>query len=72
VVFNRFERFTSFKPPAMPVVGDFEISGLADNFLMKIKENVNPGTGKRQFSKIPFENRKNMQSQIVVCDSREM
>jgi hypothetical protein len=70
VVFNRFERFTSFKPPAMPVVGDFEISGLADNFLMKIKENVNPGMEKWEFSKIAFENRKNMQSQIVVCHSR--
>jgi hypothetical protein len=72
VVFNRFERFTSFKPPAMPVVGDFEISGLADNFLMKIKENVNPGMEKWEFSKIAFENRKNMQSQIVVCHSRDL
>ena len=35
---------------------------------MEIEENVNPGTGKRQFSKIPFGNRKNMQSQIVVCE----
>jgi hypothetical protein len=34
---------------------------------MEIEENVNPGMEKRQFSKIPFENRQNMQSQIVVC-----
>jgi hypothetical protein len=38
---------------------------------MEIEEKVNPGTEKRQFSKIPFENSKNMQSQIVVCDSRD-
>ena len=47
-----------------------EIRGLADRFLMEIEENVNPGTERRQFSKIPFENRKNMQVQIVVCDGR--
>ena len=41
---------------------NFEINGLADRFVMEIEENVNPGTGKRQFSKMPFENRKNMQS----------
>jgi len=39
---------------------------------MEVEENVNPGRGKRQFSKIPFENRKNMHSQIVVCDSRNV
>jgi hypothetical protein len=39
---------------------------------MEIEENVNPGIGKRQFSKIPFENRQNMQSQIVVCHSRHI
>ena len=53
---------TFFKP---------EINGLGDGFLMKIEENVNPGTEKRQFSKIPFENLKNMQSQIVVCDQQQ-
>jgi len=36
---------------------------------MEVEENVNPGTEKRQFSKIPFENRKNMHSQLVVYDS---
>jgi hypothetical protein len=36
---------------------------------MEIEENVNAGTEQQQFSKIAFENRKNMQSQIVVCDS---
>lgn len=39
---------------------------------MKIEENVNTRTGKRQFSKMPFVNRKNMHSQIFVCDSREL
>jgi hypothetical protein len=39
---------------------------------MEIAENVNPGTEKRQFSKIALENRKNMRSQIVVCHSREL
>jgi len=33
---------------------------------MEIEENVNPGAEKWQISKIPFENRKNMQFQIVV------
>jgi len=47
----------------------FEISGLADRFLMEIEENVNPETQKGEFSEIPFGNRKNMQYQIVVCDS---
>jgi len=37
---------------------------------MEIEENVNPGTEKGQFSKIPFGYLKNMQSQIVVCHSR--
>ncbi len=37
---------------------------------MEIEENVNAGIEKRQFSKIPFDYLKNMQSQIVVCDSR--
>jgi hypothetical protein len=50
---------------------NFEISGLAHSFLMEIEENVNPGTGKRRFSKIPFENQKNTRSQIVACDSRD-
>ena len=35
---------------------------------MEIGANVNPGTGKPKFSKIPFENRINRQFQIVVCD----
>jgi hypothetical protein len=39
---------------------------------MEIEENVNPGTEKRQFSKIPFENRQNMRYQLVVCDSRHL
>ena len=38
---------------------------------MEIKENVNPQTERRLFSKIPLENRKNMQSQKVTCDSRD-
>jgi len=50
---------------------NFEISGLADRLLREIEENVNPGMAKRQFSKIPFENRKNMPFQIVVCHSRQ-
>jgi len=54
-------------PVQLAKVLNFEISGLAHSFLIKIEENVNPGTEKRQFSKIPFENRQNMQSQIVVC-----
>ncbi len=28
MVFNRFERFKSFKPPALPVVTDFHIAKL--------------------------------------------
>jgi hypothetical protein len=36
---------------------------------MEIEENVNPGMGKREVSKIPFDYRKNKQSQIVVCHS---
>jgi hypothetical protein len=51
---------------------NIQISGLADRFVMEIAENVNPGTEKRQFSKIALENRKNMRSQIVVCHSREL
>ena len=39
---------------------------------MEIKENVNPGTQKGEFSKIPFEYRKNMQCQIVVYHSRHI
>jgi hypothetical protein len=35
---------------------DSKISVLADRFLMEIEENVNPGTEKRQFSKITLEN----------------
>jgi hypothetical protein len=50
---------------------NFEIKGLADRFLMEIEENVNPGGQERRFSEIPFVNRKNMQSQIVVCHSRQ-
>jgi hypothetical protein len=38
---------------------------------MEIEENVNPRTEKRQFSKMPSENRKNMQSHIVTCDSSD-
>jgi hypothetical protein len=45
-----------------------EIRGLADRFLTEIEEDVNPGTEKRQFSKIPFGNQKNMQPEIVVCE----
>jgi hypothetical protein len=37
---------------------------------MEIEENVNPGVETRQFSKIALKNRKNMESQLVVCDSR--
>jgi hypothetical protein len=51
---------------------NFEISGLADRFLIEIEENVNPRVEKRQPLKIPSENRKNMQAQIVACNSREM
>jgi hypothetical protein len=51
---------------------NLEINGLADRFLMESKENVNPRMEKGQFSKIPFYNRKNMQSHIVVCYSRQM
>jgi hypothetical protein len=54
----------------LATVFKFQINGLADRFLMEIEENVNPGMEKRQFSKMAFENRKNMQSQIFVCDSR--
>jgi hypothetical protein len=38
---------------------------------MEMEENVNPGGQERQFSKIAFENRQNMHSQIVACDSRD-
>jgi hypothetical protein len=37
---------------------------------MKSEENVNTGTEQRHFGKIPFDNRQNMESQIVACDSR--
>ena len=37
---------------------------------MKIEANVNPGTEKRHFSKIPFENRGNLQSQIDFYNAR--
>ena len=50
---------------------NIQIGRLADRFLMEIQENVNPGAETRQLSKIPFEYRKNMQSQIVVCHSRD-
>jgi hypothetical protein len=46
-----------------------QIKGLADTFLTGIEADVNPGMEKRQFSKIPFENRKNMLFQIVACNS---
>ncbi len=49
---------------------NFEISRLAHRFLLKIEENVNPWTEKKRFSKIRFENRKNMQSQRVVSVSK--
>jgi hypothetical protein len=48
---------------------NIQINRLADSFLMEIGANVNPGTGKPRFSKIPFENRTNMQFQIVVCEA---
>ena len=51
---------------------NIQISGLSDRSLMEMEENVNPGTRKRKFSEIPLGNRKNMQSQIVVCDSRDL
>jgi hypothetical protein len=57
-------------PSTLAKFFNFEISGLADRFLMEIEENVNLGTEQRHFSKIPFENRNNMQSQMVVCYSR--
>jgi len=38
---------------------------------MEIEENVNPGTERRLFSKIAFENRKKMQSQSVACDQQK-
>ena len=50
---------------------NIQISGLPNRFLLEIEENVNSGRGKRRFLKIPFEYRKNMQSQIVVCYSRD-
>jgi len=59
-------------PSTLTKFFNFEISGLTHSFLMRIEEDVNPGTENRQFSKIPFENRKNLQSQIVICDSREI
>lgn len=37
---------------------------------MEIEEKVNPGKEKQQFSKIPFGNRKSMQSQIVASDQQ--
>jgi hypothetical protein len=51
---------------------NFAINSLADRLLMEIEENVNGDGEKRRFSQIPFVNRKNMQSQIVICDSRQM
>jgi len=51
---------------------NFEINGLSDSFLMEIEEKVNAGKETKQLSKIPCENRKNMQSQIVVPHSREI
>jgi hypothetical protein len=41
---------------------NIQINGLSDRFVMEIRENVTPGTEKRQFSKIALENRKNMRS----------
>lgn len=41
---------------------NIQISGLPDRSLMEIGENVNLGMEKRQFSKMAFENRKNMES----------
>ena len=49
----------------------FNISGLADKFLMEIEENGNPETVGWQFLNIPFNYLKNMESRIVVCDSRK-
>ena len=37
---------------------------------MKIEEHVNSEGQESQFLEIPFENRENIQSQIVVCDAR--
>jgi hypothetical protein len=39
---------------------------------MESKENVNPGMEKGEFSKTSSGNRQNMQSQIVVCHSRDL
>ena len=39
---------------------------------MEIEENVNPGREKWRFSKIVSDYLKNMQSQMVVCDSRDL
>jgi hypothetical protein len=39
---------------------------------MEIEENVNSGMERGQFSKIPIEYRKNMQSRIVTCDTRRL
>jgi hypothetical protein len=50
---------------------NIQISRLPDRSLMEIEENVNGGEEKGRFSQIPFGNRKNMQSQIVVCDSKD-
>jgi hypothetical protein len=50
----------------------FEISMLADRFLMEIEENVNPGAEQRQFSKILFDYLNNMHSQIVAFDSNDL
>jgi hypothetical protein len=47
-----------------------QISGLVDRFLLEIQGKVNLGREKPQFSKIPFENRNKLRSQIVVCHSR--
>jgi hypothetical protein len=39
---------------------NIQIRGLADRFLMEMLRSVNLRTEKAQFSKIPFEDRKNM------------
>jgi hypothetical protein len=51
---------------------NIEIRVLPDRSLMEIGENVNAGAQEQQFSKISFENRKNTQSQMVACDSRDV
>jgi len=57
-------------PISFATLFTIQIGGLVDRLLLEIEGKVNLGTEKPQFSKIPFRNRQNMQSQIVVCYSR--